>query len=95
MKKILFVLAIGFSSIVSAQTKTETSVPKVKPASTTKTSATVPTSTKSTTVTTSPTGVKLKADGTPDKRYKANTTTSGPKKADGTPDMRYKKNKKK
>ncbi|XZF12625.1 hypothetical protein ACTHGU_12620 [Chitinophagaceae bacterium MMS25-I14] len=42
----------------------------------------------------------LKADGTPDKRYKENkttktttTTTTGPTKKDGTPDMRYKSNK--
>lgn len=42
----------------------------------------------------------LKADGTPDKRLKANkiTTTTpaeGPKKKDGTADMRFKANKKK
>jgi len=40
----------------------------------------------------------MKADGTPDMRYKANKTTStktttGPMKANGTPDMRYKANK--
>jgi len=43
------------------------------------------------------TSTKMKADGTPDMRYKANkttsTTTTGPMKADGTPDMRYKTNK--
>ena len=41
----------------------------------------------------------MKADGTPDKRYKENKmtakATTGPKKKDGTPDMRYKANKKK
>ena len=40
----------------------------------------------------------MKADGTPDKRYKENKMTAkatGPKKKDGTPDMRYKANKKK
>ncbi len=40
----------------------------------------------------------VKADGTPDKRYKENKTTAkaaGPMKKDGTPDMRYKANKKK
>jgi hypothetical protein len=36
----------------------------------------------------------LKADGTPDKRYKANKNKKGLLKADGTLDMRYKKNKK-
>lgn len=34
---------------------------------------------------------KVKKDGTPDKRYKANKTL----KKDGTPDMRYKENKQK
>ena len=39
--------------------------------------------------------VKLKKDGTVDKRFKANTNaTAGPLKKDGTPDMRYKANKK-
>jgi len=42
----------------------------------------------------------LKADGTPDKRFKANKkaeapAAGGPVKKDGTPDMRYKENKKK
>jgi uncharacterized protein YycO len=36
--------------------------------------------------------VKLKKDGTPDKRYKAAKETS-PLKKDGTKDMRFKKNK--
>jgi hypothetical protein len=39
----------------------------------------------------------MKADGTPDMRYKQSkmtkTTSTGPMKADGTPDMRYKANK--
>lgn len=35
-------------------------------------------------------GVKLKKDGTPDKRYKGSQHL----KKDGTPDMRYKENKK-
>ena len=42
---------------------------------------------KTTTVTK---GVKLKKDGTPDKRYKNAKVL----KKDGTPDMRYKENKK-
>lgn len=40
----------------------------------------------------------VKADGTPDMRYKENQknaqTAAGPKKADGTPDLRYKANQK-
>ena len=40
---------------------------------------------------------KMKADGTPDKRFKQNKAASpaaGPLKKDGKPDMRYKANKK-
>ena len=39
----------------------------------------------------------MKKDGTADKRYKENktTTTTGPLKKDGSADMRYKANKKK
>ncbi|MCL1663612.1 hypothetical protein M2T78_05065 [Elizabethkingia ursingii] len=40
--------------------------------------------------TTTTQGVKLKKDGTPDKRYKSSQHL----KKDGTPDMRYKENKK-
>lgn len=39
---------------------------------------------------------KMKADGTPDMRYKDNkgkAAAAGPLKKDGTPDMRYKANK--
>lgn len=43
--------------------------------------------------TTNAAGVKLKADGTPDKRYKAVNKVAGPLKKDGTADMRYKANK--
>ena len=42
------------------------------------------------------TSTRMKADGTPDLRYKENKmtkTTTGPKKADGTADLRYKANK--
>lgn len=48
--------------------------------------------------TTTTTAAPLKADGTPDKRFKANkaapATPAGPLKKDGTPDKRYKANKK-
>jgi Cu/Zn superoxide dismutase len=44
-------------------------------------------------VATNAAGVKLKADGTPDKRYKAAAKVAGPTKKDGTADMRYKANK--
>ena len=43
------------------------------------------------------TGTPVKADGSPDMRYKQNkgaaAPVAGPKKADGTADMRYKANK--
>ncbi|HMG82561.1 MAG TPA: hypothetical protein VK559_05965 [Ferruginibacter sp.] len=47
---------------------------------------------------TTKTATHLKADGTPDMRYKANKDAAkpapaGPLKKDGTPDMRYKANK--
>lgn len=48
---------------------------------------------KKVTATTNAAGVKLKADGTPDKRYKTAVSVAGPKKKDGTADMRYKVNK--
>ena len=44
-------------------------------------------------VTTNAAGVKLKADGTPDKRYKTAVKVTGTTKKDGTADMRYKVNK--
>lgn len=46
-------------------------------------------------VTQKSTTAPLKKDGTPDKRFKANTIdANGPLKKDGKPDMRYKVNKK-
>ena len=50
------------------------------------------TSVKSTSTVKATPAVVLKADGTPDKRYKAKAAT-GPLKKDGTADMRYKANK--
>lgn len=44
-----------------------------------------------------PAAAKVKADGTPDMRFKENkeaVKATGQKKADGTPDMRFKENKK-
>lgn len=56
---------------------------------------TAPAATKTVTVAKTSTGVILKKDGTPDKRYKTNSGNgAGPLKKDGTPDMRYKANKK-
>jgi hypothetical protein len=108
MKKLFvaFAFVLGFAGIASAQTKTVVTPTKpakevaAKPATTTKTTpaaaSTTKTPTAAKTTTTAPTattgGVKLKADGTPDKRYKA-TATNVPLKKDGTPDKRFKGNK--
>ena len=112
MKKLLMGLGLvlGFVSAVSAQTAAKATTKPVatdakvvtmqpKPAATTKvapaakSTATTTTAAKTSATTT---GAKVKADGTPDMRYKDNKaakTATGPKKADGTPDMRYKNNK--
>lgn len=79
MKKLLSVLSVvlllGFTTAQKANPKTETATSK------TEKNKTVATAKKE--------GVKLKKDGTPDKRYKANKSL----KKDGTPDKRYKENK--
>ena len=106
MKKFLLslVLAAGFAGIASAQ---------AKPAVATKSKTEMKVAVKTPSANASPvakmavakhTEVKIKskgnmkADGTPDMRYKANKmaapAVSGPKKKDGTADMRYKANKK-
>jgi hypothetical protein len=97
MKKLFLTLAValGFSAASFAQTAAPATVkapPLAVKQSTPKkikvTPATRPAPAASATA-------KMKADGTPDMRYKANkpVVAPGPKKADGTPDMRYKKNK--
>ena len=67
-----------------------TTTAQTKPAKKTTTTTTKSDTTK--------TATHLKADGTPDMRYKDNKEAAkpkpaGPTKADGTPDMRYKANK--
>ncbi|GAB1463298.1 hypothetical protein [Pedobacter sp. UBA4863] len=84
MKKLLTLAAIALFGLSTTFAQTVTTV-KQTPKKTT-----VTTKTKST-------SVKLKADGTPDMRYKENKAVkaniAGPKKKDGTADMRYKANK--
>ncbi|MDQ8006537.1 MAG: hypothetical protein REI64_17170 [Pedobacter sp.] len=84
MKKFLTLAAIALFGLSTTFAQTTTTV-KQTPKKTT-----VTTKTKST-------SVKLKADGTPDMRYKENkankVVVAGPKKKDGTADMRYKANK--
>jgi hypothetical protein len=102
MKKLLvaFAFVLGFAGIASAQTKTAVAPAKEavsKPAATTKTTPAAASTTKTPAAAKSVPaattgGVKLKADGTPDKRYKA-TATNVPLKKDGTPDKRFKGNK--
>lgn len=86
MKKLLIatMLFIGATTASFAQT----SKPAAKPAASKTTEAKKPTA-----AATEKTGVVLKKDGTPDKRYK-NTPAATPLKKDGTPDKRFKANKK-
>jgi hypothetical protein len=103
MKKLALLLAVVFISVATfgqtptATSKTTTKTDQVKPATKTQTVAATQTKTIKTVADTSKTKVAVKKDGTPDKRFKANKTTSvkpkGPVKKDGTPDMRYKTNK--
>jgi hypothetical protein len=93
MKKLLIAILLfaGSFGIANAQTIQKTSKKK--------TTAMAPTaSSKTKKEEKSVSKTHMKADGTPDKRYKENKTTataSGPLKKNGTPDMRYKANKKK
>lgn len=95
MKKLLSVLSVvlglGLANAQQVAPKTTTTVPPVKavkmetakkevPAKTVAEQKTKPAATNS--------AVKMKKDGTPDKRYKANQKL----KKDGTPDRRYKGN---
>lgn len=96
MKKVLIasLFFLGFTSATNAQT-----VKKTTPAKTTEMKVVKATEPKPAPVVkmkteTTTSGVKLKADGTPDKRYKKTKTASGHLKKDGTPDKRYKANKK-
>ncbi len=93
MKKIfaLFMAAAVLATTSFAQTKPEVkkATPAVKVVEKTKVTKTE-TPAKIT-------AVKLKADGTPDKRFKENKAAAPaavPLKADGTPDKRFKVNKK-
>ena len=93
MKRLLIAILLfaGSFGFVNAQTVQHKSKKKETTSATTTDSKTAKVE-KSTSTT------HLKANGTPDKRYKENKTTvkaEGPMKKNGTPDMRYKANKKK
>ncbi|CAD7804190.1 hypothetical protein CHRY9390_01188 [Chryseobacterium aquaeductus] len=86
MKKILtamsIVLGLGFATAQQAVSASKSTIQKTtKTVNAVKPEAAKPEAAKPT--------VKLKKDGTPDKRYKTNQTL----KKDGTPDKRYKMNK--
>lgn len=106
MKRIFSFLAallVAGGLTAQAQTAPATSTTQMSTSSskmTTTKTAPAPTQTTRTTTTTEKgmMGVhKMKADGTPDMRYKSNKTTTtsktGPMTKSGTPDMRYKTNK--
>ncbi|MEO7048750.1 MAG: hypothetical protein ABI091_25840 [Ferruginibacter sp.] len=113
MKKLMIaaILLMGFGIGASAQKTAPAAAPTAKPMhvvkkTTTTTATKVVPMTKATTApkaavvakTTTSTSTKMKANGTPDMRYKANKmkaapVVAGPTKKDGTADMRYKANK--
>jgi len=96
MKKLLIAILLfaGTFSFANAQTKQKKDTKKA----TTSAAVTTKTKTAPTAKVEKTTSTKhMKANGTPDKRYKENkasSTAAGPLKKDGTPDKRYKANKK-
>jgi hypothetical protein len=94
MKKLLIAILLFVGSFGYAHAQTIQKTSKKKPTTTASVNKA-----KDTKVEKGATASKhMKADGTPDKRYKENKMTAkapGPMKKDGTPDMRYKANKKK
>lgn len=107
MKKFLLslVFAAGFAGIASAQakpavaTKSKTEIKTVAKMPSANASPVAKAAVAKAEFKVAPNGkVKVKADGTPDMRYKDNKAAApavaGPKKKDGTADMRYKANKK-
>ena len=91
MKKLLIAICfmLGFTGISSAQVAAKKPVEKT---TATKPATVVKMDKPKAIASTGP----LKADGTPDKRFKENkaATATVPLKKDGTPDKRYKVNKK-
>jgi microcystin-dependent protein len=98
MKKLIIaaLLVAGSFGFANAQTKQKTVPKKPATAMVASKNATTTSAVKAKDGKTS-SAVHVKADGTPDKRFKENKTTvktAGPLKKDGTPDKRYKANKK-
>lgn len=93
MKKIFTLVAVALFGLSTSFAQTATTVKQAPK----KAATIVKTEAKKAEKKAATTGAKLKADGTPDMRYKENkeakVVTAGPKKKDGTADMRYKANK--
>jgi len=96
MKKLFNLFAIALFGLSTTFAQTTPSVTSVKQAPK-KVAAAAKTEAKKVEAKAQTTAAKLKADGTPDMRYKENkdvkTVVAGPTKKDGTADMRYKANK--
>ncbi len=104
MKKLLSLIAIAAFGLTTAFAQTPATTAKAKTVVKKEVKSTAPAKaaakleTKKVETKTTATATKLKADGTPDKRFTENKTKSvtkvtGPTKKDGTADMRYKANK--
>ncbi len=108
MKKLLlaFTMMLGFAVATSAQTavkkvdaKPVAVKPVAAPAKVVAMDKAKPSTAATKTAPAANSAKGVKADGTPDMRFKENkaaksTPVTGPKKADGTPDKRFKENKK-
>lgn len=97
MKKLLSLIAIAAFGLSTTFAQTPATATQAKKAVKTTTTAAKGGAKKVETKTTT-TAAKVKADGTPDMRFKENKTkvvtkVVGPTKKDGTADMRYKANK--
>ncbi|TCD12892.1 hypothetical protein EZ449_02275 [Pedobacter frigidisoli] len=104
MKKLLSLIAIAAFGLTTAFAQTPATAPAKKVVKKEVKTATAPAKAgvkmeaKKVETKTTTTAAKVKADGTPDMRFKENKTKAvtkvvGPTKKDGTADMRYKANK--
>jgi hypothetical protein len=107
MKKLLSLIAIAAFGLTTAFAQTPATAPAAKAKTVAKkevktttapVKAGVKQEAKKVETKTTTTAAKVKADGTPDMRFKENkakavTKVAGPTKKDGTADMRYKANK--
>ena len=101
MKKLLIAafMLFGFAGIASAQTAAKAAPAKKSEMKVVKKETSAPAAKVVKMDKAAPAATPTKADGTPDKRFKANKAApaaapAGPVKKDGTPDKRFKANKK-